>query len=109
MYEYAAQLNRVIDGDTCVLDIDLGFHVTIREHVRLLRIDCPEIGTQAGKDARDFAAYWFQRLGGHCLIRTTKAQPQSFTRWLAEVESVFDPPSNLADALTDAGYVKEAP
>ena len=43
MYEYAAELVRVIDGDTVVLDIDLGCHVTIRETIRLADINAPEI------------------------------------------------------------------
>lgn len=43
MYTYRCKLNRVIDGDTVVLDIDLGFHITITRSVRLLGYNSPEI------------------------------------------------------------------
>jgi micrococcal nuclease len=110
MYEYAAKLNRVIDGDTVVLDIDLGFHVTITEHIRLLRVDCPELNTPEGKLARDFTVAYFAELGGHCLIQTAKGQPRSFIRWLAEVVTAdtLGPGSYLSDALIAAGHVKSA-
>jgi len=42
MYEYACELVRVIDGDTVVLDIDLGFRTWRRETVRLAGINAPE-------------------------------------------------------------------
>lgn len=43
MYEYKASFIRVIDGDTVVLDIDLGFHVTLRQTVRLAGINTAEL------------------------------------------------------------------
>ncbi len=43
MFDYPAKLLRVIDGDTVVLDIDLGFDVSIRQTVRLFGINAPEI------------------------------------------------------------------
>jgi len=47
MYYYKAKLSRVIDGDTIVFDIDLGFGIWMKnEHVRLARINCPEIRTR---------------------------------------------------------------
>lgn len=46
---------RVIDGDTVVLDLDLGWRVWYRdEPCRLHGIDAPELRTDAGKVARDF-------------------------------------------------------
>jgi endonuclease YncB( thermonuclease family) len=36
---YAATLAGIVDGDTLDLDIDLGFHTTRRQRVRLARID----------------------------------------------------------------------
>ena len=47
MYEYKAKVIRVIDGDTMVCDVDLGFSITIRERIRLRGINTPEVrGTQ---------------------------------------------------------------
>ncbi|MBW2730922.1 MAG: thermonuclease family protein [Deltaproteobacteria bacterium] len=53
-YVYKATVERVIDGDTLLLVIDLGFHVLKRQRVRLARLDTPPLGEKAGRDARDF-------------------------------------------------------
>jgi micrococcal nuclease len=43
LYQYKADIVRVIDGDTVVADIDLGFNVWRRdERLRLFGIDTPE-------------------------------------------------------------------
>ncbi len=34
-YRYRASLRRIIDGDTFILDIELGFYVTVAIPVRL--------------------------------------------------------------------------
>lgn len=44
MYEYTIKLIRVIDGDTVVVDIDLGFDVWLKDqYVRLAGVDAPEL------------------------------------------------------------------
>jgi micrococcal nuclease len=43
MYEYKAKVVRVVDGDTLIVDIDLGFCFWARNQtIRLHGIDCPE-------------------------------------------------------------------
>ena len=50
-----ATVTRVIDGDTIVADLDLGWGVTMRDrHIRLAGLNCPEINTPEGVKARDF-------------------------------------------------------
>ena len=46
MYEYKFRTRRVIDGDTVDGIIDLGFGVSLKERVRLVGIDAPEIRLQ---------------------------------------------------------------
>ena len=47
MYEYKCVLRRIIDGDTIVVDIDLGFKVFLqKEKVRLFGINTPESRTR---------------------------------------------------------------
>jgi micrococcal nuclease len=46
MYRYKARLNRIIDGDTIDVDIDLGFDVKIKQRVRLYGINTPEVRTK---------------------------------------------------------------
>ena len=47
MYTYKAKINRVIDGDSVVIDIDLGFDTWIKDqNVRIYGIDTPEVRTK---------------------------------------------------------------
>ena len=47
MYHYRARLDRVIDGDTIDVDIDLGFDVWLKkQRLRLHGIDTPESRTR---------------------------------------------------------------
>ena len=43
MFEYRAELIRVIDGDTVVMSLDLGFKTFVVRTLRLLDIDAPEV------------------------------------------------------------------
>ena len=46
MYEYKARINRVVDGDTVDVDIDLGFGIWMKdERIRVMGIDTPESRT----------------------------------------------------------------
>jgi micrococcal nuclease len=46
MYEYKAEVLKVIDGDTVDLVIDCGFSIFIRQRVRLYGINTPETRTR---------------------------------------------------------------
>ena len=48
LYQYEALIERVIDGDTIVANIDLGFGLQKKETLRLARIDAYE--TRLGKN-----------------------------------------------------------
>lgn len=61
MYEYRCKLVEVYDGDTLVVDIDLGFDVWLhRQRVRIKGVDTPEIRSLShdekamGVEAREF-------------------------------------------------------
>lgn len=43
MYEYKAKVTRVIDGDTMICEVDLGFSITVTERIRLRGINTPEV------------------------------------------------------------------
>lgn len=60
MYEYAIRFKRLIDGDTFVCDIDLGFGIwLVDQHCRLFGVDTPEKNTAEGKAATNAAKEWF--------------------------------------------------
>ena len=46
MYEYSCTVDRVVDGDTCDVTLDLGFDILYRSRVRLYGIDTPESRTR---------------------------------------------------------------
>ena len=53
-YLYKAEVRDVIDADTLLLDIDLGFEVIRRQSIRLARLDAPPRDTTKGKAGRRF-------------------------------------------------------
>ena len=46
MYEYSCKVDRVVDGDTIDVVLDLGFDILYRSRVRLYGIDTPESRTR---------------------------------------------------------------
>lgn len=55
-YVYAARVERVIDGDTLSVVLDLGFGASVREKLRLRGINTPELGAPEGEKAKRFVA-----------------------------------------------------
>ena len=51
MYEYKCTVDRVVDGDTIDVTLDLGFSVLYKTRVRLFGIDTPESRT-SNKDEK---------------------------------------------------------
>jgi len=94
MYEFKAKLTRVVDGDTLVFDLDLGFDVWLNnQHIRLADINCPEVRTKDLQEKeRGLAAKVFvedicdehEALGGTFVVKTVKFK-QSFTRYVGYV------------------------
>ena len=89
MYHYDATLVRVIDGDTIEVVVDLGFHVAVRQTVRLAGINCAERYSDAGRAATKAVEDWFAHEGSRCVIKTRKAEgdTEKYGRYLAEVVS----------------------
>lgn len=81
-YTYTASVERVIDGDTIVAQIECGFDTVIREKLRLRGIDCPEIDTPEGKKAKDFTA---KKLPAGSSIIITTHKDDKYGRYLADV------------------------
>ncbi len=95
MYQYKIKkINRVIDGDTVDLDIDLGFGLTISQRVRLLHIDAAETRTkdleekERGLSAKDWLEKELSR-EGDWIINTTK--DDKYGRILGKLYLVDDP------------------
>lgn len=52
-HTYLATVVRVIDGDSVLVDLDLGFYVRVRLSCRLAGINALEIGQPGGAEARE--------------------------------------------------------
>lgn len=91
MYEYNCTLTYWVDGDTCDVDIDLGFGVTLKDQrVRLVGINTPETRTKDEEEKRAgqlATAYCKSRIpeGKKCRIRTHKDGKGKFGRILGEM------------------------
>lgn len=81
LYTYAARVIRVIDGDTIVADLDLGFRLTIRVHVRVADWSAPELDSQEGPIWRDGLA---AALRGRSVVVQTTGRA-SFERWVGSL------------------------
>jgi micrococcal nuclease len=106
---YRAKLLRVIDGDSLVVEISVGFglyvgHGNEGAHLRLLGLDCPERNESGWEEAKRFTANWLVQATSYSeplewplVIRTVKAD--NFGRYLADVFRVSDGAHLNADLL----------
>ena len=58
MYDYAAKLEQVTDGDTVRLTVDHGMHIRSSQAIRLLDVYAPESRDVGGFETRSFVAAW---------------------------------------------------
>lgn len=117
MFQYEAKIIRVVDGDTIVMDVDLGFRIRIEQVVRLARINAPEIVNWGAAGIVDAAGRFILEacpVGTTVIIETAKSE--KYGRWLAEVfympgesdrEKIMLEPRNLSDELMRRELVKE--
>ena len=102
MYEYECKIARVIDGDSIILDIDLGFGLWIHgESIRLFGVDCPECRSRdkeekaAGIAAKKFVTRRLQLGGTYTLSTQGKGK---FGRYLGVIS---DEAGSVNDALIE--------
>jgi len=113
MYEYRCKIDRVVDGDTVDVDIDLGFGIWLRkERVRLHGIDTPESRTRDleekkyGLAAKSYVQS-FLPVGSMQTLRTTKDDKGKFGRILGEFvvyDTVTDSSRTLNQIMIDEHY-----
>ena len=103
MYEYNCKIERVVDGDSIIVDIDLGFGLWIHgESIRLFGVDCPECRSRdkkekaAGLAAKDFVTRRLQHGGTYTL--TTKEKGK-FGRYLGVIS--FEDGTSINAALVE--------
>lgn len=103
MYQYTARIDRVIDGDTIVVDVDLGFYIWMKNlHLRLYGINAPEKSDPSGwRAATDFVSEFVSEFP--TFVINVYGQDK-YGRWLAEI---LDPRGgSLNKSLVDNGLAK---
>jgi len=117
MYQYNAEVIRVIDADTVKVRVDLGFHTHRVEHIRVLNYDAPE--TRLGKNTdqeqktRGLEAKAYAQailpVGSTIILTTQYDKTGKYGRFLANI-SCFHPGSDdrydYATQMIKKGHVK---
>ena len=103
-YCYKAKCVSVYDGDTVTLDISLGFNITMREKIRLLGINTPEV---RGKEKLDglISRDRLRELIDYkdVIIVTHKDKGGKYGRLLA---TIYLDGVNINQQLVDEGFAK---
>ncbi len=77
MYEYHAIVDRVVDGDTIDVTIDLGFHAHIKTRVRMEGMNAPESRTrdleekERGLAAKARLKEIIEYNNNHCILKVS--------------------------------------
>lgn len=103
LYEYRAELERVVDGDTYDFQVDLGFHVFTRIRIRMLGVDTAETygvkkesdEYQRGMEHKRFVEEWLDE-ADEIFIETEKDEQGKYGRWLARVYNESGESLNVA-------------
>lgn len=88
MFEYKAELVRVVDGDTVDLMVDLGFSIKLKERFRLYGINAPESRTKdleekkRGIAATEWLDELLDNMDGGLVVTTLKDKKGKYGRWI---------------------------
>ena len=97
MYTYKADVIRIVDGDTVIVDIDLGFGIWLRgQTIRLAKINAPELRGESLEAGTDSKAYLSKLvLDKRVMVRTEKDSKEKYGRWLGVI--LLEDDKNLID------------
>lgn len=103
LFWYKGKVEKVIDGDTLIIYCDLGFNTYYKMRGRLARINCYEITTKEGEEAKILVQ---QLVEGKEVIVYSRTWDK-YGRSLIEVFYLVDSEwVNLNDELVQRGYAK---
>lgn len=112
MYKYKTTVERIVDGDTIDVIIDLGFKITTNQRIRLAGINTPETYNvkknseehKKGMAAKNFVIQRIEANKFEAIVETNKYTGKYGryigTIWLADSET------SLNDELVEKGLAK---
>lgn len=109
MYTYQATIEKVVDGDTLDVLIDLGFDIHIRQRLRLYGINTPESRTKdlqekkRGLATKAYVQDWASA-NNRVFVKTIKDSTEKYGRILAYVYPDVQMAFSLNEQLVDAGH-----
>lgn len=83
-YIYRGKVVKIVDGDTVVIQIDLGFNMSMTDSFRLYGINAPELSTQSGKDTKVYLQ-GILPVNSDVIVQTHKDNREKYGRWLAKI------------------------
>ena len=108
LFHYKATVDRVVDGDTIDVTLELGFDISYRGRVRFQGINAPESRTrdavekQAGLAAKRYVEDWISGHDGKVIIQTSLDDRGKFGRILGRI--LNDEGDCLNDELVSLGH-----
>ncbi len=113
MYQYQAVIQKIIDGDTFEIDIDLGLSIWVHnERIRLFGVDTPEVyGVKMGSPewvlgnkASEFVKSVLHQ-NDEIIVETVKDKKEKYGRYLAVVYAKID--AGILSGLTGIRALNE--
>jgi micrococcal nuclease len=108
LFHYKATVDRVIDGDTIDVTLDLGFDISYRGRIRFQGINAPESRTrdavekQAGLAAKRYVEDWINGHEQRVIIQTSLDDRGKFGRILGRI--LNDEGECLNDEMVSLGH-----
>lgn len=110
MYQYKAKIDRIVDGDTIDIIVDLGFKITTNQRIRLKGINTPETYNvkrdsdeyKKGTIAKEFVMKRITENNSEALIETDK-DTGKYGRYIATIW-LADSEISLNDELVEKGF-----
>ena len=104
-YFYRCTPQRVIDGDTVVLDIDLGMNISITEPCRLSGIDAPELRGFTRYEGLESKAFLTHLIDGDhkFACQTYKDRTGKYGRYIV---TLYMDDECINDIMIERGYAK---
>jgi len=110
MYTYRVlRVERVVDGDTVDVVLDLGFGVTIKQRLRIIGVDAPELRSkdpgerERAQGAKAFAEQWLIS-SGQMVVTTYK--DDKYGRMLGDFRREHRP-ETFSEAILAAGLASK--
>jgi micrococcal nuclease len=112
MYHYKAKVERIVDGDTIDVVIDLGFKITTFQRIRMAKINTPET-FNVKKDSEEYLKglaskqYVEQRIAANNneIELETEKVTEKYGRYIGTIW-LADSTTSLNDELVEKGLAK---